>query len=421
MPDLSRFSPSRWMPLSLPEGWRFTGSAPYRPDTVWIDEALLPCRPTVEGVFLPFQAETAPRLRRGSGMLLMAAALTVTADQTPDRETLLALAASLGFTPEKFLARTPVLQEVNDHGLTGRAVRDGAGQRAYFLAAPEALLPCCGRIWADGERDTVPEDTARLPVAAPHQRAYGLATAPMTPRGVGPLTYLGSVQVADAPCQEALAAIECLRHQGLAVCAAGPMRAYAPDTPGRKPVCLTLTPDGGPCLIPDSPVPKDLAAPVLALCAHEREAAARQFRALVTAAVVLLAGLFSLPFWPAALPLPLPAAYLVMTGRQRPRAFRPVRSLLGGGLALLVCAAAAAFLRYAAPSAAPAACWLIVPAMLGVLPLAFRPVSRRASAVITAVWTLALVAVSILAADVLPGLFACGMGALAGLAVSRIQ
>ncbi len=420
MPTSNRFFPSGWMPLSLPEGWRFTGGAPYRPDTVWIDEALLPCRSTVEGVFLPFQAEAAPRLRRGSGMLLMAAALTVTADQTPDQGTLLALAASLGFTQEKFLARTPFLQEVLVHGLTGRSVRDGSGQRAYFLAAPKSLIPCCARIWADGERVMALEDADRLPVAAAHQRSYGLATAPMTADGPGPLTYLGSVHVSDAPSPASRAAIEALRSHGLAVCAAGPLRPYADDPPGRNPIRLTLTPDDMPCLVPDSPDPDDLAAPVLALLAHERDAAARQARAVTLAAAMLLSGLVTLPFWPMALLLPLPSGYAVMAGQRTPRAFRPAWSTLGGLTGIALCAVAAAFLRYALPDGSAAARALILPAMVSVMLLVFRPLSLRASAAAAGLLSAAILLTCFLTGTV-PGLFACGAGALAGLAVSRCR
>lgn len=419
MRPIARLFPARWLPLTLPEGWRYTGPVPYLPDTVWLDEALLAGRPTVEGVFLPFEAEPSPRLRRGSGMLLLAAALTVTAGRTADPETLLALAASLGFIPEKFLARTPVLREVDAHGLVGQAVRDGAGQRAYFLAAPGVLLPLCKRIWADGERDVIPEDISRLPAVPPHQRAYALATASVTADGPGPLVYLGSVHVADAPRPEARTAIKTLRSHGLAVCAAGPLRPYADDLPGRSPVRLTLSPGDTPCLTPDSPVPDDLAAPVLALREHEREAAARQTRAVIVAAAILLCGLLTQPFWPMALLLPLPAGYAVMAGRRTPRAFRPMMGILGGMAGAALCAIAAALLRYALPAGAMLARALMLPAMAGAMLLFFQPLGVRTSAAVAALLMMAAVIPACFLAGAVPGLFACTVGLLAGLVISR--
>ncbi|MBQ8312101.1 MAG: hypothetical protein IJX84_02695 [Clostridia bacterium] len=160
---------------------------------------------------LPFEATQQPRVQ--SGGLLWASAITVThtlADEA-DRAALLAAVKPLGFTPEKFLARCPILGEVQHSGLRGYIVRDGSGQRAYFLAAPHALLEACAHVWEQQERPKTPQDISRLPAASPG--LYGLAMATVEQGSIGALTYLGSVQVGMSQCD--LSPLDILRAHGL--------------------------------------------------------------------------------------------------------------------------------------------------------------------------------------------------------------
>lgn len=178
---------------------------------VTIDAELLLTPRHMTAAHLPFDRTEQPRVQ--SGGLLWASAITVThtlADEA-DRAALLAAVKPLGFTPEKFLARCPILGEVQHRGLPGYVVRDGSGQRAYFLAAPHALLEACTHVWEQQEREKTPQDAARLPAAAPG--LYGLAMAAVEQGSIGALTYLGSVQVGVTPCD--LSPLDVLRERGL--------------------------------------------------------------------------------------------------------------------------------------------------------------------------------------------------------------
>lgn len=151
---------------------------------------------------LPFEAAAQPRLR--SGALLWASAATVThtlADEA-DQAAILAAVKPLGFTPEKFLARCPILRKVEQGGLQGYIVRDGLGQRAYFMGKPAALLDACALVWDQQERSKTADDLQQLPSGA---CLYGFAMAPVENGAVGPMTYLGSMEILT-PVMDAAAA-----------------------------------------------------------------------------------------------------------------------------------------------------------------------------------------------------------------------
>lgn len=158
-----------------------------------INSALLVEPRRMTAAHLPFEPTAQPRLQ--SGALLWASAATVThaLAEEADRAAILAAVKPLGFTPEKFLARCPILQEVEQAGLRGCIVRDGHSQRAYFIGAPAQVLSACQRVWEQQERDKTPDDALRLPTG---EGLYGLAMAPVENGCIGPLTYLGSLQIA---------------------------------------------------------------------------------------------------------------------------------------------------------------------------------------------------------------------------------
>ncbi len=178
-----------------------------------IEGDLLLTPPRMRAAHLPFEPTEQPRVQ--SGALLWASAITVTHTLAAeaDRAALLAAVKPLGFTPEKFLARCPIQGEVQENGLRGYIVRDGNGQRAYFLAAPHALLEACTHVWEQQERERTPENISRLPADAPG--LYGLAMATVSNGVPGALTYLGSVQVGVTQCD--LSPLDELRESGFAL------------------------------------------------------------------------------------------------------------------------------------------------------------------------------------------------------------
>lgn len=159
-----------------------------------IDARLLVEKRRMTAAHLPFEPTAQPRLQSGALLWASAATVTHTLAAEEDREAILAAVKPLGFTPEKFLARCPILGEINVQGLHGYVVRDGHGQRAYFIGEPAALLAACPRILEQQERDKTLQDVPRLPSTA--EGLYGLAMAPVEAGRPGPLTYLGSVQIA---------------------------------------------------------------------------------------------------------------------------------------------------------------------------------------------------------------------------------
>lgn len=178
-----------------------------------IDPSLMVEPRRMAAAHLPFEAAAQPRLR--SGALLWASAATVThtlADEA-DRAAILAAVKPLGFTPEKFLARCPILQEVEHSSLRGYIVRDGLGQRAYFMGEPAALLDACPLVWDQQERSKTDNDLQLLPSG---EGLYGFAMAPVENGIIGPMTYLGSMEIIT-PVMEFDAA-QALLPQGWTLC-----------------------------------------------------------------------------------------------------------------------------------------------------------------------------------------------------------
>ena len=178
-----------------------------------IDPSLMVEPRCMAAAHLPFEAAAQPRLR--SGALLWASAATVThtlADEA-DQAAILAAVKPLGFTPEKFLARCPILREVEQNGLHGYIVRDGLGQRAYFMGKPAALLDACALVWDQQERAKTDDDMQHLPSG---EGLCGFAMAPVENDVIGPMTYLGSMEIIT-PVMDAAAA-QALLPQGWTLC-----------------------------------------------------------------------------------------------------------------------------------------------------------------------------------------------------------
>lgn len=174
--------------------WRLTH--PYKALThLTIDGDLLAAPRRMTAAHLPFDAAPQPKLRSGALLWACAATVTHTLADERDRAAILAAVKPLGFTPDTFLARCPILGEVAANGQHGYVVRDGSGCRAYFLGQPNSLLRACTHVWDQQERQVAEDDLSRLPSSQPG--LYGLAMAPADDSGIGPMTYLGSIQIAS--------------------------------------------------------------------------------------------------------------------------------------------------------------------------------------------------------------------------------
>lgn len=158
-----------------------------------VDSALLAQPLRMTAAHLPFEPIAQPRLQSGALLWASAALVTHSLAEEPHRAAILEAVKPLGFTPEKFLARCPIQQQVQCCGMQGYIVRDGNGQRAYFTGEPAALLGCCETILDQQERPVAPEDLRRLPSG---DILYGLATAPVKDGAIGPMIYLGSMEIA---------------------------------------------------------------------------------------------------------------------------------------------------------------------------------------------------------------------------------
>jgi len=157
-----------------------------------VDATLLVEPRRVTAAHLPFEATGQPRLQSGALLWASAALVTHTLANENDQAAILEAVKPLGFTPEKFLARCSIQQEALHCGQRGYIVRDGSGYRAYFLGKPADLLAACDLVWEQQERGKTQQDAPRLPQG---DRLYGLAMAPVTDGTIGPMTYLGSLEI----------------------------------------------------------------------------------------------------------------------------------------------------------------------------------------------------------------------------------
>lgn len=337
----------RRLPLTLPEGWRLEGVMTARPCRAVVDGSLLVRGRAVTGVYAPLSPSLQLSLRTGSGTLLMAAALTVMADTVPDQPALLALASTLGFTPEKFLRGCPVLADTVLGSVPGRVVRDGRGRRAYFLGDAAVLAPLCSRIWDGGDRPLTGDDLRHLP--CPGGAHYALATAPMNGDTPGEATYLGSLLVEDAPCPAMLSALDRLRREGMEIVI---RHGEASPAPQEGDLTVSLLPGDVPCLVPPAPDAEGLDAAVHAVSRRACQVEDQIRAAWQTLLALLLCAPLMCPCWQALLPTLLLMALCCFGGGRLLQPARPRwRRLLALALPSLISGLTSAFLGMVDPGA----------------------------------------------------------------------
>ena len=252
-----------------------------RYDSACIDGAFLRVSRQVISVRLPHREEKTLKLRGGSAALIFAAAALVSMQEQPARarRAVLALLAPLGFRPETYLKRRPVIDRPAWQGMTGVQVRDGSEERLYFCEEPQRLLAACACIWDGQERGITQEDQRAVAALPAGTRAF--ATAQMTPSGPTPLTYLGSLTVGDVPAPEALEALFALWDTGFPVS----ILADGTPLPPELPVVATL-PER--CLHVPYAADVDFAQPILAYLQRRQRLRRRLPRACTALGVTVL-------------------------------------------------------------------------------------------------------------------------------------
>lgn len=158
---------------------------------VCIDEALLIGAPRFTAkACIPFASVTADRFRAQPGAMLLSAAAALTASLAAEQLPAQCFVA-LNLRVENFQRQYPVIGSAELNGAQGVVVRDGTGQRAFYLGTGRVLPALCGRIQCAGHvRDLTDDDRHRL------AETDGLhyATAALTDGVPEAPIYLGSLQ-----------------------------------------------------------------------------------------------------------------------------------------------------------------------------------------------------------------------------------
>lgn len=203
------------------EAWEVTRTnADHRTTpVVCIDETLLmgpPCYTAQACMpFVPVQPE---RFRAQRSAMLLSAAAALTAPLVDDALPDDALVA-LSIRPDNLRRQYPVLGRLSLSGAPGCIVRDGKGQRAFFISSEPSLIEACAAVF-DGQERPLTQQERRAAAACP---GLHFAYAPVADGKPGEPVYLGSIEPIriEVPAAAALSAIDALRAEGFPVVYAG--------------------------------------------------------------------------------------------------------------------------------------------------------------------------------------------------------
>lgn len=133
-------------------------------ETVLIDAALIGQGTRLRGAAQPIDVADELSLRLGSGVLLLGAAMVLTADELPsaDRSAILSAVQALNLKPDRLRSHNPLLRQECRDQLTIVTVRDGISERQYYLGAPAAVSACCTAIWEGQPRPMTEHDLLRI-------------------------------------------------------------------------------------------------------------------------------------------------------------------------------------------------------------------------------------------------------------------
>ena len=187
-------------------------------ETVLIDAALIGHGIRLRAVAQPFEAAPALSLRLGSGVLLLGAAMVLTADELPreERSALFSAMNGLNLKPSRLTIHNPVLCRERAADVTVVTVRDGMNNRRYFLGTPQQVCQRCSQIYDGSARDMTQEDRARIDetaagIALENGRVLAWATALEEEAPI----FLGMAALGDELHRPALQDAATLRGMGL--------------------------------------------------------------------------------------------------------------------------------------------------------------------------------------------------------------
>ena len=170
----------------------------------------------VADVWTPLEKLSHTDFRGSTQALMLSAAAALTVEQLPEEDRAISgeWLSSLGVRVERYHQRFPVADETLYEGFHGVAVKDGAGQRAYFTGDSRLISRCTRLVDRGRWRPIVQGDRERLE-RLPEDAIY-YATAEITGDGLGKLLLLGCIRPRQAvkPSLEAIAAADRIRAYG---------------------------------------------------------------------------------------------------------------------------------------------------------------------------------------------------------------
>lgn len=133
-------------------------------ETVLIDADLIGQGTRLRAAAQPVDPAESLSMRLGSGSLLLGAAMTLTADalDAPDRSAVLSAVHGLNIKPDRMRSQYPVLRRELTGAVTMVTVRDGIGQRRYYMGSPADVADLCASIWEGHTRPMEDYDHLRI-------------------------------------------------------------------------------------------------------------------------------------------------------------------------------------------------------------------------------------------------------------------
>ena len=189
-------------------------------ETVQIDAALIGQGTRLRAAAQPIDPAETLSIRLGSGALLLGTAMTLTADtlDPADRSAILSAVQGLNIKPDRMRSQYPVMAREMQGAVTMLTVRDGMGQRRYYMGPTGDVADLCASIWEGHTRPMEDYDHLRIAdtasyIAQGNCRVMAYATAL---EGEEPI-FLGLCGLGEEIDLAAVQDIAALRAMGLTV------------------------------------------------------------------------------------------------------------------------------------------------------------------------------------------------------------